>query len=76
MKYTPVDSSQIAEVGYDAETYTLGIKFKNRSGISEYHYANVKPSLHEALVGAISVGKFFGEHIKSKTELYPFTKQG
>ena len=74
MKWTAVDSSQIAEVGYNEETSTLGLRFKNKSGISEYHYADVPQDLHAGLLTALSVGKFFGEHIKSRPDLYPFTK--
>jgi hypothetical protein len=77
MNWKAVDSSQISEVGYDEETSTLGIRFKSwKKGlpITEYHYANVSPELHSGLVNAISVGKFFGEHIKSQPDKYPFMK--
>lgn len=78
MIWKAVDSSQISEVGYDEETSTLGIRFKltrkqaeaGQPG-SEYYYANVSSELHAGLVGAISVGKFFGEHIKTHPDLYP-----
>jgi hypothetical protein len=50
MNYTAVTSSQIAAVGYDPETLTLGIQFTptkkqvaaGQQG-SVYHYAGVTP---------------------------------
>lgn len=76
MEWTAVESSQIGEVGYDAETETLGIRFKpqGKYPASEYHYSNVGPLLHAELLSAESVGKFFGEHIKKHPELYPYRK--
>jgi hypothetical protein len=35
VKWKPVESSQIAEVGFE-EPSTLGIRFKNKSGVSEF----------------------------------------
>jgi len=80
MNWQPVESSQISEVGFE-EPSTLGIRFKpnkqqalaGQNG-SEYHYANVSPEMFTALVEAVSVGQFFGEHIKKHPELYPYTK--
>ena len=45
MNWETVDSSQINEVGYDAASKTLGIRFKpgRTSPASEYHYSNVPP---------------------------------
>ena len=45
MNWESVDSSQINEVGYDAASKTLGIRFKpgRTSPASEYHYSNVPP---------------------------------
>ncbi len=76
MNYTKVESSQIAEVGYDAETETLGIKFPagKRSAASEYHYANVPARVHRALITAESIGSYFGKNIKSRADLYPYTR--
>lgn len=80
MNWQPIESSQIAEVGFE-EPSTLGIRFhQNKSQIlnqqtgSVYHYSNVSPELLTALVEAVSVGEFFGEHIKKHPELYPYTK--
>jgi hypothetical protein len=76
MNYVKVESSQIAEVGYDAETETLGIKFPagKRSPASEYRYANVPARVHRALITAESIGSYFGQTIKSRPDLYPYVK--
>ena len=76
MEWTAVESSQISEVGYDAATSTLGIRFKpgKKSPASEYHYANVPTSVYENLVMADSVGGFFTENIKNNPADYPYTK--
>lgn len=84
MEWTPVESSQIHAVGYDADTSTLGLRFKKTKQNhheyagqeygAEYHYANVGPLLYAELLSAESVGKFFGEHIKKHPEIFPYTK--
>lgn len=66
---TPVTSNQVAAVGYDAETKTLAVTFTRGPG-SIYHYPDVQPETHAAFIGAESIGKFFGEHIKT----LPFLK--
>ena len=86
MEWTKVESSQIAEVGYEPETETLGIRFKaGRNGktgqavtpqdfVSEYHYSFVEPDTYAALMTAESIGRYFGEHIKSNPVKYPYVK--
>lgn len=81
MKYKAVESSQIEAVAHDPETNTLGIRFKpnkhqKEAGErgSEYHYSNVSDKLYEGLVGAVSVGKFFAEHIKNDPLSFPFVR--
>lgn len=78
MQWQTVESSQIAEVGYDAATSTLGIRFHpgKKSPASEYLYDNVQPELHQALVTADSVGSFFGQNIKPFADKYPYRKAG
>lgn len=61
---TPVQSSQIAAIGYHEGTGTLRVKF-NGSG-SEYDYTGVSAETHKALGKAESIGKFFGAHVKGK----------
>lgn len=72
----PVESSQIAEIGHDADTLTLAIRFKNWKGeaTSLYHYQNVSAAEFEALRDAESIGRHFGQHIKPHADRYPYTK--
>ena len=82
MEYVEVESSQIAEVGFGEGYYgpeTLGLRFPptkkqvaaGEDG-SEYHYQNVTPRMHQALMA--SIGSYFGQNIKSRPDLYPFMK--
>lgn len=66
---TPVQSSQVAAVGYDPVTKTLACQFAHGPG-HLYVYPNVEPKLHADLMASKSIGKFFGEHIKN----LPFDK--
>jgi hypothetical protein len=63
-----VESNQVKAIGYDDATQTLAVTFKY--GKAVYHYPNVPRETYEAFKGAQSIGKFFGEHIKS----LPFKK--
>lgn len=66
---TPVDSSQVNAVGYDAQTKTLAVQFKHGAQ-AIYHYPGVEPETHAAFVGAESPGKFFRDNLKT----LPFEK--
>jgi len=57
----PVESSQIAAVGFDSAENILAVQFKN-GGL--YHYHEVPPEKFAALVQSESVGKFHAQHIK------------
>lgn len=65
----PVVSNQVAAVGYDATRCTLAVTFTRGTG-AIYHYPNVSPEVAAAFVGAESIGKYFGLHIKQ----LPFEK--
>jgi hypothetical protein len=58
----PVSSSNLASVGYDAETLTLEIEFL---GGREYQYYEVPPGEYQGLMTAASHGTYFNEHIKN-----------
>ena len=89
MVWQAVESSQIAEIGYESGAdYPLGIKFPpnkkqkaaGESG-SEYHYANVTPELHAEFLAAKdnpdyrnSIGVFFGQRIRPYPSQFPFVK--
>jgi hypothetical protein len=62
MDRVPVSSSNLASVGYDANSETLEIEFKNHS---VYQYYNVPQFMHEQLMQAPSVGTFFNANIKN-----------
>lgn len=72
----PVESSQIAAIGHDAETNTLAVRFKNWKGVptSLYHYQNFTAEDFEAFKSAESLGKHFGGQIKPFADKYPYTK--
>ena len=64
-----VESTLIAQVGYDAETQTLFIKFVTTG--DTYRYAGVPQAIYDALLAAPSKGKYFAANIKGA---FPFTK--
>ncbi len=71
---TPVESSQISAIGYQAESRTLAVQFPGRGANpgDVYHYLNVAPELFAAFLITESKGKFFGANIKGK---YAYQKQ-
>lgn len=79
MTRTPVTSSQIASIGYDAANGILEIEFTpsrktpDQPG-SIYRYTNVPPVIYSNLIAAESIGKYFGENIKPYKDLYPYAK--
>lgn len=60
---SPVESKQLAAVGYDAASKTLAITFARGPG-HIYHYPNVEQAIHDNLMAAESKGAFFGQNIK------------
>ncbi|MBL1418057.1 MAG: KTSC domain-containing protein [Moritella sp.] len=56
-----VDSSNVAAVGYDEDSYTLQVEFNNGG---TYQYFDVPEHLFEGLRDAGSVGGFLAENIK------------
>jgi hypothetical protein len=63
MERTPVTSSNVIDVGYDADSQTLEVGFKNGS---VYQYNGVPPSEHEALMNAASTGTYLAANIKGR----------
>lgn len=70
MNYVNVKSSQIEAIAHEGRT--LGVKFKNGG---EYHYFNVSPTQHAALMKSESIGSHFGKFIKSKFEFRRIEKE-
>lgn len=60
---TPVKSSQVASIGYNAATKTLAVTF-TRGPSTVYQYPGVDPKMHADFLAAESIGTFFGKHIK------------
>lgn len=71
MQRKPVESSNIASIGYDEATKTLEVEFKGGSGV--YTYSGVPKDLYGTLTAPNqgSVGKLFHTHVKGK---FPHTK--
>lgn len=61
---TPVSSSQIAKVGYNAETSTLTIQFKRKGSV--YEYSEVPEIIYADMLNADSVGKYFHEIVRGR----------
>lgn len=61
MQRTPVVSSNLASVGYDAEDRLLEVEFKNGT---VYQYLNVGPDTWAAMQAANSQGQYLNQHIK------------
>ncbi|KWE70520.1 hypothetical protein WL77_12000 [Burkholderia ubonensis] len=71
----PVESSQIHSIGYDAETETLAVRFKDRktsAPTSLYHYTGFTQANFDALKTADSLGSHFYKHIKPFPERFPY----
>ena len=68
MDRTPVSSSNIRSVGYDADSNVLEIEFNNGT---VYQYTNVPQSEYDGLVSAASHGSYLHANIKNR---YSYTK--
>ena len=69
MKRIPVESSDLASVGYDSKNSVLEIEFKS-GGI--YQYSGVPQPVYDDLMNAASKGKYFHQYIKNSR--YPYSK--
>ncbi len=61
MQRIPVQSSEIALVGYDSRKELLEIVFR-RGGV--YRYRGVPETVHQELLKSESLGTYFSENIK------------
>lgn len=64
----PVESSNLASIGYDPITASLFVKFRNGS---TYAYSGVPSSIYESLLVADSKGSYLNEQVKNQ---YPYVK--
>jgi hypothetical protein len=62
MNRTPVTSHNVASVGYDRDTMTLEVEFRNGS---VYQYFDVPDAVYRELVSASSVGTYLSQNIKA-----------
>jgi hypothetical protein len=62
MDRTPVESSNIADIGYDPTTQTLEVGFLNGTA---YQYFDVPQAVHQEFMSADSHGKYFNANIKN-----------
>lgn len=69
MRRTPVDSSAVASVGYDARRRVLEVEYQ---GGGTYAYLGVPPRRYAALLAASSKGAFVNARVKGR---YPFTRR-
>lgn len=69
----PVESSNIAAVGYLNKSEELYVQFS--SGVV-YAYQNVPEPVYDKFMQAESKGTFFDQSIKRHADVYPFTKLG
>jgi len=56
-----VTSSNVASVGYDSDSSTLEVEFKDGS---IYQYFDVPEAIYNGLIGAGSVGGFLASQVK------------
>lgn len=66
---TPVSSSNVSSVGYDKNTKTMAVEYSDGT---VYHYHDVDPDTHQALISAKSIGKHIHQNIKGQ---YKYSKQ-
>jgi hypothetical protein len=70
MQRTPVDSSMMASVGYDAVSHTLEIEFQSGR---VYQYSDVPRRIHHDLMQADSHGCYFNEWIRDEYAYHRLT---
>lgn len=63
MNSYPVQSSNLASVGYDSDSQILEIMFRNGSA---YQFFNVPEGVYQDLVFARSKGSYFHSRIKDR----------
>ena len=62
MERTSVSSSNLNSVGYDEQSMTLEVEFKDGT---LYQYFDVPTAVHQELLGAGSVGQYFAQNIRN-----------
>lgn len=62
----PVESTFLAQVGYDPATQVLAIQMVNSSDV--YYYAEVPQAIYDGLLAADSKGAYYVDRIKGHFE--------
>jgi hypothetical protein len=60
---TPVESTTLRTIGYDADRELLQLEFHNGA---TYQYFNVPSEIHQGLLQAASKGAYFNRFIREK----------
>jgi hypothetical protein len=68
MKMQNVESSNVEAIGYDAENFTLRVRYLNGR---TYDYSGVPETTFEALLNSDSVGKYLNSAVKN---VHPYTQ--
>ena len=68
MDRSPVASTNVSSVGYDANTQTLEVEFQSGR---VYQYYGVPDNAHEQMMQASSKGQFLNYYIKNS---YPYSR--
>jgi hypothetical protein len=63
-----VSSSNIVSIGYEADTQTLEVEFRDGA---VYEYEGVPPGVHSEFMGAASQGAYLHRHIRDR---YPYRR--
>ena len=63
------ESTAIGRVGYDVDTQTLLIAFRDRDQYPEYNFGGVSESLVKSFLLAESKGKFYHRYLKGNRHL-------
>ncbi len=61
IKRQPVESSNIAAIGYDEENKVLVVEFNNST---IYSYLNVPENIYHDLISASSIGSYFAKNVR------------
>ncbi|MDP4280182.1 MAG: KTSC domain-containing protein [Dehalococcoides mccartyi] len=69
MERIPVDSSNLASIGYDVASFTLEVEFINGT---IYQYSGVPENEYNGLMSASSKGSYLNQQIKKAG--YPYTR--
>lgn len=66
MELKPVKSSNIRKIGYDPAEKKLVVLFRNGN---KYAYFPIEPKVHQELISAESIGKYFYENIRNNKDI-------